>query len=417
MKVLLLNTNDIQGGAARAAHRLHQGLLEIGVDSQMLVQRKNSTDDRTIIAPSNTVEKVLAKIKPTLDSLPLSLYKKRSKDSFSTQWCFDIVGSKVTQIAPDIINLHWINFGFLQIESIAKLNRPVVWTLHDMWSFTGGCHYADECDRYKKSCGACPQLGSQRTDDLSQWIWQRKAKAWKDLNLMIVTPSQWLADCVRASSLLKNASIKVIPNGIDIQCFKPVEQKEARNLLNLPQEKQLILFGSISATSNRRKGFHLLELALKKLSQSAWLDRVELVVFGASEENEPIDLGLKIHYLGNISDDNSLSLVYSAVDVFVAPSIQDNLPNTVVESLACGTPCVSFNIGGMPDMIEHKNNGYLANQFDTEDLANGIAWILEDKERMVKLREQSRQKAVENFSQEIQANRYLSLYNSLLRSV
>ena len=297
--------------------------------------------------------------------------KLGDRTPYSVQWLPNIITHKIAQINPDIINLHRICGGYLQIETLAKFNKPIVWTLHDMWAFTGGCHYSQECARYTKSCGSCPQLDSNRDWDLSRWVWQRKAKAWQDLNLTIVTPSQWLAKCARVSSLFQDLPIKVIPNGIDTTKYKPIAQSLARELLNLPQDKQLVLFGAMNATSDRRKGFHFLQPALQYLSQSGWQEKLEIVIFGASEPINPPNLGFKCHYLGRLNDDISLALAYNASDVMIVPSLEDNLPNTVMEAIACGTPCVTFNIGGMPDMIEHQKNGYLAVPFQIEDLAGG----------------------------------------------
>jgi glycosyltransferase involved in cell wall biosynthesis len=267
---------------------------------------------------------------------------------------------------------------------------------------------------YTNSCGTCPQLHSNKEKDLSRWIWQRKAKAWQDLNLTIVTPSHWLAKCAASSSLLKDIRIEVIPNGLDTKQYKPIEKSVARSILGLPEDKQLILFGAVSATSDPRKGFNFLQSALQNLSQSGWGKQVEVVIFGASQPKNLPELGLKSHYLGRLNDDISLSLVYASADLFLAPSVQDNLPNTVMESLACGTPCVAFDIGGMPDMIDHQQNGYLAKHFDIEDLARGIAWVLGDEERLRKLGINGREKVEQNFTLEIQANNYLSLYQDLI---
>ncbi|MFM6727224.1 MAG: glycosyltransferase family 4 protein [Dolichospermum sp.] len=413
MKPLLISASDINGGAARAACRLHQGLQNIGVDSQMLVQNKQS-DDYTVISPASKLGKGIGKLKPILDSLPLQLYPQRDRSTYSVQWLPDNLAAQVAQINPDVINLHWINGGYLKIETIAKFKKPIVWTLHDMWAFTGGCHYNGDCMNYTNSCGACPQLHSNKEKDLSRWIWQRKAKAWQELNLTIVTPSHWLAKCAASSSLLKNVRIEVIPNGLDTKQYKPVEKSVARTILGLPEDKQLILFGAMSATSDPRKGFNLLQSALQKLSQSGWREQVELVVFGSSKPKNPTELDFKSHYLGRLNDDISLSLVYAAADVFLAPSVQDNLPNTVMESLACGTPCVAFDIGGMSDMIEHQQNGYLAKPFDVDDLARGIAWVLEDKPRWVALSQCGREKVENDFTVKAQAEKYISLYQSLI---
>ncbi len=408
MKVLLLSESDIDGGAARAAYRLHKGLQATGITSQMLVRAKFSNDNSVI-----TQKSAITKIGPTLNSLPLNLYPKRTNSMFSVQWFIDSLASKADQLNPDLVNLHWICNGFLKIETIAKLNKPVLWTLHDMWAFTGGCHYTQGCNRYIQSCGTCPQIQSQHNNDLSSWIWRRKQKAWQRLNLTIVSPSVWLAKCAKESSLFRNIRIDVIPNGIDINKYKPLNKNFAREVLNLPQEKLLILFGAGGGISDPRKGFHYLQEALQHLSQTAWKDKIELVVFGSEQSQSQSESGFKYNFLGKLSDDITLALVYSAADVFVAPSIQDNLSNTVMEAIACGLPCTAFNIGGMPDLIEHQQNGYLAVPYKTEDLAQGMIWILENRERHQKLRDRARQKAEVEFSQEIQARNYLSLFNEI----
>lgn len=411
MNVLLINTSDISGGASRSAYRLHKGLQIIGVSSQLLVQEKYS-HNKTVLAPKLRLSQGIARAKLTFDALPLKLYPQRDTTTFSLQWLPDRVQARATQTAPDIINLHWISGAFVQIETIAKLKRPLVWTLHDMWAFTGGCHYSGDCDRYTELCGACPQLGSSKNWDISRWIWQRKTKAWKNLNLTIVTPSSWLAQCVKASSLFRDRRVEVIPYGLDTQKYRPMNQKVARELLNLPDDKQLLLFGALQATGDQRKGFHLLKPALDELSANGWNNKLELVVFGA-DKADSTNFGFKSHYLGTLNDDLSLALAYSAADVFIAPSVQDNLPNTVMEAIACGIPCVAFHIGGMPDMIEHQKNGYLAQPYKIEDLAQGIAWVLENKERHQKLSYRAREKAEQEFTLEIQASRYLSLFKSL----
>jgi len=413
MNILLINNSDIIGGASRASYRLHKGLQDIGANSQLLVQEKYS-DDKTVLAPEYRLSQAIARSKLTFDTLPLKFYSQRSKNIFSLQWFPDQMVSKISEIAPDIINMHWINAAFIQIETIAKLKRPVVWTLHDMWALTGGCHYSGECDRYTASCGTCPQLGSTSNWDLSHWVWQRKAKAWKGLNMTIVSPSTWLAKCAKSSSLLKNFRIEVIPNGLDIQKYKPIEKSIARKLLNLSPDKQLILFGSLQATSDSRKGFHLLQPALQELSKSGWQDRLELVIFGAFKPENPLEFGFKAHYLGTLNDDLSLALLYSAADVFVLPSTQENLANTMVEAISCGTPCVAFSIGGMSDIIEHQKNGYLAQPYKLEDLAQGIAWVLENKERHQNLCTRARDKAEQEFTMRQQAHRYSSLFTSIL---
>lgn len=412
MNVLLASSHDIDGGAARAAYRLHQGLQQIGVSSQMLVQSKTSADS-SVIAPKTQIAQGIAKARLTFDALPLKRYKQRQNVTFSVQWLPEQMAARINQLNPDVVNLHWINEAFVQIESIAKLNRPIVWSLHDMWAFTGGCHYTDQCDRYTKSCGHCPQLQSQKTSDLSRSIWQRKAKAWKSADLTIVALSQWLADCARSSSLFQNLRIEVIPNGIDTNRYRPVHRAFAREVLGLPQDKHLALFGATAGTSDPRKGFHLLQPALQSLAQSGWGDSLELVVFGSDRPQNPPEFGMKVHYLGTFRDDLSLSLLYSAADVFILPSTQENLANTIMEAMACGTPCVAFEIGGMPDLIEHQKSGYLANPYWIDDLAKGIVWSIEDPDRHQQLSARSREKVEQEFTQDRQAHRYRSLFEEL----
>ncbi len=415
MKIVSLSTFDTQGGAARAAYRLHQGLNQISVESWILSKLKYSQDPQVIGAKTTSgIEQIKTGLRLTLDQLPLKLYRKRGEQLFSPNWLPYKIIPQINQLNPDIINLHWVGAGYVQIETLTKFNQPLVWTLHDMWSFTGGCHYNQECLKFTISCGACPQLGSSKDKDLSRQIWKRKYKAWQDLNLTVVTPSQWLANAAGASKLFANKKISVIPYGLDIETYRPIDRTTARKLLKLPTNKQLILFLSLSATSDRRKGFHLLQPALQQLSQTSWQSELELMVVGASEPKNPPKLGFKSHYLGVLNDDLTLALAYSAADVFVAPSIQDNLPNTVLEAIACGTPCVAFDIGGMPDMIEHQQNGYLAQPYEVDDLAQGIRWTLEDRARTQKLSLRAREKAEQEFALSIQARRYQQLYQSIL---
>jgi glycosyltransferase involved in cell wall biosynthesis len=417
MKVLLLNNSDTDGGAARAAYRLYQGLQRNKVDTQMLVQVKGSDTPGVMgSSVSSGIGQVKTGLRLVLDKLPLKLYPSHGKATYSPQWLPDRIISQVRKIQPDLVNLHWINNGYVNIGSIARFNQPVVWTLHDMWAFTGGCHYDQGCSRYIDSCGKCPQLGSNRNLDLSRWIWQRKAKAWKNINLTVVTPSQWLAECAKNSYLFRNYRIECIPNGLDTKVYRPIDRRIARETLQLPLEKYLILSGSLGVNSDERKGFHLLQPALQKLSREGWQDRLELVVFGMSQPENPPELGLKTHYLGTLNDDYLLALLYSAVDAFIAPSLQDNLPNTVMEALSCGTPCVAFNIGGMPDMINHQANGYLASPYQIDDLARGISWVLEDRERHDKLSYCAREKVLNQFTLDHQSSRYSSLFSEILQS-
>jgi len=413
MKSLLINTSDISGGAARAAYRIHKGMQEIGISSKMLVQSKTS-DDKSVIGPGNKLKRGLALLRPTFDSAFKKLFSGGSKTIFSPAWLpFSGILSQINSISPDIVHLHWICDGMLRIEELKRINKPIIWTLHDMWSFTGGCHYSDGCERFQQACGNCPQLNRSGKNDLSHSVLRRKKKAWSKLNITIVTPSTWLAECAKESSLFSGRRMEVIHNGLNLNLFKPINKTTAREIWNLPINKKLILFGAMSATSDRRKGFDLLYEGLRQLS-AQWSDKAELVVFGSSEPENPPDFGLPVHYLGRLQDDVGLALLYSAADVMVVPSRQDNLPNTVVEPLACGTPVVAFDIGGMPDMIDHKRNGYLAKPFDNSDLAAGINWVLSDENRHKELCIKAREKAVACFDIKKVAGQYAELYRQVL---
>jgi glycosyltransferase involved in cell wall biosynthesis len=404
MKILIVNTFDILGGAARAAYRLHRSLLSAGIDSKMLVQTKKS-DDYTVIPVygSSKIGKVFSLIRPTLDQIPLNFYKNRIKTPFSPAWLpFSKVIEKINEINPDVVHLHWIAGSMIKIEDLAKINKPIIWTLHDNWAFTGGCHIKWSCERYTNSCGACPVLGSNKEYDLSKKGWIRKNKVFKKINMVIVSPSKWLYDCSKKSSLLKDKMHKVIPNPIDVDLFKPVDKSISRKIWNLSQDKKLIAFGAVSATSDINKGFKELSEALYKIADKK---NIELVVFGSSEPKNPPDFGFKTHYLGHLHDDISLTILYNAVDVVVVPSLQENLSNTIMESLACGTPVVAFNVGGNSDMIEHLKNGYLAKPFDIDDLRNGIEWVL-NTPNYNELCKNAREKVLREFDSMIIAKKY-----------
>jgi glycosyltransferase involved in cell wall biosynthesis len=314
----------------------------------------------------------------------------------------------------DIVHLHWVSGGFLHIESLKRLHSPIVWTLHDMWPFTGGCHYSGGCNRYQNACGSCPILGSHKDHDMSHWIISRKRKTLEGLNLNIIAPSRWMSKCVQSSSLCKNARVEVIPNGLDTARYRPVHKGICRELLGLPKRKKLIGFGAIKSTQDERKGFQLLADSLRCLASTHAANQTEVVVFGASQPDTPLDLGLRAHYLGTLHDDISLALLYAACDIFVAPSVEDNLPNTLIEAMSCGTPCAAFRIGGMPDLIEHESTGYLARPFDVHDLTRGLVSMLTDDEHLERLSRMARQKAEQEYSLEKIATRHLKLYEDIL---
>ncbi|MFQ5935750.1 MAG: glycosyltransferase family 4 protein [Acidiferrobacterales bacterium] len=413
MNVAILSSSDGRRGGHAAAYRLHLGLIRLGVRSKLVVSEK-TREDETIVGPKTKFQKGVAMIRPHLDSLPLKWYPSRQQLMFSPAVLPDSIVPTVGALRPEVIHMHWVNGGFLRIETLKHFRAPLIWTLHDMWPFTGGCHYDNECGRFRTQCGSCPMLGSRKQKDLAHWVFSRKRKAWKKLNLTFVSPSRWLAKCAQQSSLFREFRVEVIPNGLDLSQYQPIDKEVARTLIGVPRDKQLILFGAVNSTSDKRKGFDYLQPALQLLKEKGWKDKAALVVFGASEPDDASDLGLSAHYLGKLHDDVSLTVLYSAADVFVAPSRQDNLPNTIMEALACGTPCVAFDIGGIPDMIEHKQNGYLAEAYEPDDLARGVSWVLDDIARWRKLSRRARQKVEQEFELSSVARRYNALYEEVI---
>lgn len=395
-----------------ATYRLHSGLRSIGVNSRMLVQTKK-TDDVSVMGPDGKWKKIVAAVRPALDELRLRSYRQRKKLLFSSAWLPGDWLSRINQANPDILHMFWVNGGFLKIEHLQHVNRPIVWTLHDMWPFTGGCHYDDECGAFRESCGQCPLLNSEQEQDLSRKVWSRKKASWSNVPMVIVATSHWLADMARASSLFRDQRIEVIPNGIDTGKYKPLDKAAARAAYNLPQDKRLILFSAVNAASDKRKGGQFLIPALQSLAANGWSDSAELVIIGASRPEIPLDLGLPVHYVGHLHDEISQVLLYSAADVVVAPSVQENLSNTVLEALACGIPVVAFDVGGMPDMIDHQSNGYLATPFQVDDLVNGIAWVLENDVRHGLLSKTARDIVLDRYDLPKIAKRYSELYESI----
>jgi glycosyltransferase involved in cell wall biosynthesis len=410
MKILIVNMSDINGGAARASYRLHKALLNENINSQMLVQSKES-DDFTVIGENSKIEKGINKVRPTIDALFIKSYKNRSKTLFSPgKFQFNNIANKINDLNPDIVHLHWINGGMLTVNDIGKIKAPIVWSLHDMWAFTGGCHYDEECKGYEKECGNCKALGSNNANDLSKKIFKQKEKIFSKLkDLTIVGLSNWLNECSKKSTLLKDKKHINLPNPIDTNIFKLLNKRNARELWNLPQDKRLVLFGAVGATSDPRKGFKELSEAMKKLKS----EEIEFVIFGSSKPKEIQNFGFKTYYLGHLHDDISLITLYSAVDVMIVPSLQENLSNAIMESLACGTPVVSLDVGGNSDMIDHKKNGYLAKPYDVDDLADGIEWIL-NTSNYSKLCENAREKVTKNFDSKFIAKQYIKLYQETL---
>ena len=435
MRITILSTFDNFGGASIAASRLNKALNTNGLSSNMLVQDKKGNLPYTETVAPNWFQKKLAFLRFALDRLQFTFYEKNKDVRFIfSQATIGVNVSNHPLIQQsDIIHLHWINFGFLSLDSLEKLfntNKPIVWTLHDMWAFTGGCHYARECTNYEKNCGNCvPFLKNPSENDLSNQVWKRKKEIFSKANLTIVTCSEWLAQKARESSLLKDKTIISIPNPIDIDVFRPIEKSVARAYFKLAPDKKYILFGAVKI-SDERKGFayfvealSMLDIRLLILENESSNNEhrltniehrkkdIEIIIFGQAQTSDFEGLPFKVNILGRLLDLETIARAYSVASVFVSPSIEDNLPNTIMESMACGTPVIGFEVGGIPEMIDHQKNGYLAQYKSAEDLAKGIYWTLFESDYQA-LTNNSRKKVLDNYSEKVVAEKYKEVYKS-----
>ena len=409
MKIALLNTYDESGGATRACQRLLGGLSAAGVDTTMLAREKSTISSEAVAVGS----RIDGFLRALIDAIPLHRYPNRQLHVFSPAWAPGRGIPRAACLTPNLVHLHWVVNGFVRIEDITSLNCPIVWTLHDSWPFTGGCHLPADCTRYEQSCGRCPVLGSNDDNDLSRRIWKRKQKAWSNVPFTIVAPSRWIAEKARSSSLFGNKRIVVIPNGIDTALYSPGDRIEARRKLGLAENRRVVLFGAIHALSDGNKGFDLLQGAIKSISPNHLQD-TELVIFGEDAGATLSDFDIPVRNVGIIADEQEMILLLRAADLLVAPSRQENLPYVVMEAMSCGTPCVAFAVGGMPDLITHGETGYLAKPFIIEELATGIINLLHDEALRTLMSVTSRKLVEDNFSLHLVAQRHLKLYCQLL---
>lgn len=412
MKIVHLSLADGGGGAHVAARRLHEALWRGGTDSTFAVNRAVS-GGRGVAGLGSELRTALAAALPSLDLLPVRLFHRPPPGrTFFPNWVPDFQARRLRSLAPDLLHLHWVSGGGLRPETLAGLRRPVVWTLHDMWPFTGGCQYAGECTGFAARCGRCPALGSSRDHDLSRRGWNRRRRAWHAANLHLVAPSRWMAEQSARSSLFHSVPCSVIPNAIDTERFRPRDKAAVRALLGLPQDRPLILFSATDGTVNPRKGFPLLRDALCRLRDDAPELNPAVVLLGP--ETAAADLPFPAVTTGFLHDELSLSLYHAAADLFVMPSREDNLPNTVMEAMACGTPAVGFRIGGMPDLITHGETGCLAAPFDSGELAAGIRWLLTDRECLAAVSAAARRHAETHYACARIAERHRILYEQIL---
>lgn len=401
MKVLLLNTY-LHGGAATACLRLENALQSEGVSvrtmhTDMAGNRWPFYAERLLFLPFERDKSVRFSFSPA----------NFGKDITQHPWVQE----------ADVLHLHWVNQGFLSVEGIgalSQLGKPVVWTLHDMWTFTGGCHYSGACTNYERSCGNCPYLAKPSDRDLSHRIWSRKKEAYSP-TLRVVTCSEWLAKTARKSSLLQHMKVSSIPNPIDTNLFFPIDEELKRNFWrskNLNPENPKLLFVAMNV-AEERKGFRYLQESLQILKSQHHDFQLDIIVMGKAQEEALATLPYPVHALGLVRQQAELAMIYGASDVFVIPSLEDNLPNTVMEALACGTPVAGFATGGIPEMAGHLEQGYIAPQRDSQALADGIYWILQRADISV-LRRQAREKVEAEYARPVVAAKYMKVYEEVL---
>lgn len=418
LKVVHLNTYDGNGGAGRACLRLNLALnTETEVDSKIIVFYKFGQNPTVETFTNNTLKRTYAAFTIVAERLLAKRYLKPVKIPFSFTWFGQSVIQHPDVLAADLIHLHWVNHSFLNpkhLAELAKLNKPIVWTFHDSNAFTGGCHVRYTCNHFEVECGNCPVLVDASPNDISHKIWRQKNDAYQVLDFNIIAPSSWMQNSVLRSSLMKNRSISIIPNTLETNVFQPQNQQKARTKLNLPLDKFIFLTGFMPSKKDSHKGAAYLSESLELLAAKNSIDanQIELVIFGNRNTEDVPVFPFKTTFLGTIKDDEKLAACYAAADAFLIPSLEDNLPYTVMESLACGTPVVAFTTGGIPDMVTHLQNGFLAEYRSAASFCAGMEWI---KNYPVKeaLRQNAREMVMEKFSEKVIAQKHLELYKSL----
>ena len=408
MRILIVNTSERTGGAAVAANRLMKALNNNGAKAKMLVRDKE-TESLTVVPLPHS-----SRLRWHFLWERLVIFCRLH---FSRQHLFEVdianAGSDITKLPEfqeaDVIHLHWVNQGMLSLKGIQKIlqsGKPVVWTMHDIWPATALCHVTLGCQHFTSQCGYCRLLpGGGSSHDFSTTIWQRKQRILADENIYFVACSRWLESEAKRSALLKGQKITSIPNPIDTRIYKIGDKKEARQRLGLPLDKKLILFASQRVT-NVNKGMDYLIEACRQLE----LDDAAVVILGGHAEEVVSQLSLEAYPLGYVNDEQRIVDVYHAADVFVLPSLSENLPNTIMEAMACGVPCVGFKVGGIPEEIDHRRNGYVAEYRSAEDLARGIRWILTEAD-YEELSKNAVHKVMQNYSQQSVALKYLDVYH------
>lgn len=398
MRTVSLNTDAKRGAGARMAGNLHTALRARGIDDELVVLRDADGN-------AGALRQLQAGARERVDGLPQSLYRPARVGTFSSAWLPN-ASTTLKLRGTDLVHLHAIDEGLISIEQVGHLSMPVVWTLHDMWPLTGGCHEVGSCEHYLQQCGRCPVLGSAQRWDLSTLTFERKRRALRGVNLTFVVPSHYMRELAEPAPLFQGARIEHIPYGIDLQHFRPQPRVDACAMLGMHPSTRRILCGSSDPGGEGLRDFDLLLRALGRTKTRGW----ELATFGC--DTSPA-CRYPVRTLGRFDNDEALAAAYGSCDVFVWPARSAHLPIPLIEALACGIPCVAFDVGGIGDIIDHQVNGYLAKPEDSRDLAAGLDWVLSDARRWQQLSEAARIKARRCFDLDDVAEAYQNLFCSL----
>jgi len=415
MKVIHLSHADGGAGAGRAAYRIHTALRGLGVDSHMLVSQKRTADPTVQAIFGSSLEGWGVHVAEYLEARAGRALSRDASTFLSPAryGYFQPAHASVVRNA-DVVTAYWINGAFIRPESLAAINKPLVWRLSDAWPFTGGCHYPGTCDHFERQCGDCPQMRKPGPKDASYHLWLRKQHAWRALDLTVVAPSNWMAGLARSSALFADRLIEVVPTGVDLERYRPCDRSAARASWGLSQDRLLILFGAMSPTDDVRKGYRELRRALEVVAQSSLASHIQVVMFG-SDAPQPADLfPVPILSLGHLEGDEALAATYNCADLVVVPSLEDNLPNVALEAIACGVPVVAFDVCGMSDIVTDGWNGRLIPQVDSESMGRVLVEMLSDVKKLLAMRLNARQRAQQRFSLKDQAKTYLALYEQIV---
>lgn len=409
MKISILNTYEYKGGAARSAKRLLKAFLSNNIDARMFANIKES-DDRYVDTNIGNIRKGLGIVAPYLDRIIFKIYKQ---SGFFSSGLLGTVNVKklLNKRNVDVVNIHWVNGGMVNLSDLKNIECPIVFTLHDSWIMTGGCHLPGTCTRHKENCGRCPQLNSSFPYDITRYLFNKKYRDISSIKRVIfVCPSKWLLHQVSNSKLLQGYRFEHIPNPIDTSVYKKHDKNYSRGVLGIDRSKFVIIIGAMSVHMDLNKGYDLFLSSLDIISKENLL----VVVYGSDNCDELKKRNIDAIALGVINEDATMTLLYSLADVIVVPSRIENLSNTLIEAMSCELPAVAFDVGGNSEIIDHLQNGYLAEAYNVDDLANGIEWV-RGVDNYSTIGQRARDKVVSKFDKQIIYEQYMNIFKSVTR--